>query len=393
MKKIILALAVVSLSLGLFACSSKPTLYVLNWGEYINEDVVDAFKEMYNVNVKIDIAESNELMEEKITNGATAYDIVIPSDYMIEKLYDGGYLQKIDLTKLTNYSEAAFMDGLNIVLEGMFTDNPEITSAYEVSIPYFWGVFGIMYNKNLAGLQAYIEANGWASLFEPVPANTFSREASVGMYDAYRFAYSLSLIYAYEKGLTTDPDAFNVASAENLALSRQILEGFEYDVWANDLMKRNVVAGQLDYCFTYVGDFFDQYLVLAEDATTAEEARTATSGIGIFVPDRTIAFYDGMVIPTNARSVDLAHSFIDFFLDPMNAYENSGIVGYTTTLQATYLMILNATEGDIIRSVMVSENPYNPSGANFAAKPLIAFSNSFTGDLESMVISVIAGYN
>ncbi|MFA6692858.1 MAG: hypothetical protein WCR73_03780, partial [Acholeplasmataceae bacterium] len=127
--------------------------------------------------------------------------------------------------------------------------------------------------------------------------------------------------------------------------------------------------------------------------TTAEEARAATSEIGIYVPENTIAFYDGMVIPTNARNVDLAHQFIDFFLDPMNAYENSGIVGYTTTLQATYDMIYNATEGDVVRSIMVQDYPYNPSASgNFAGKPLIAFSSDFTDQIASMVNRVRSNY-
>jgi len=100
-----------------------------------------------------------------------------------------------------------------------------------------------------------------------------------------------------------------------------------------------------------------------------------------------------MVIPTNARSVDLAHQFIDFFLDPDNAYENSSIVGYTTTLKDTYDMIYNNTYGDEIRSVMVKDYPYNPATSDsFAGKPLIAFSSQFTDDIASMVNRIISQY-
>lgn len=390
MKKMISVLFVVLAGLTLFACSSKPTLYVLNWGEYINEDLLSKFEDEYGVNVSMSLADSNELMEEKIKNQTTAYDIVIPSDYMIEKLYNEGYLQKIDLSKLTNFSQDAFLDGVNTVMSNMFQDNEDVSSAYEVSIPYFWGVFGIMYNNNVDGLADYISANDWAVMFEDQPT-TFTEDLTVGMYDVPRIAYSLSMLYAYQVGDITDPNALNVASASNLTLSEQLLSMKSYTEWSTDMLKKNIAEGILDYAFTYVGDFFDTYLILSENATTAEEARAATAGIGIYVPENTIAFYDGMVIPTNARSVDLAHQFIDFFLDPMNAYENSSIVGYTTTLQETYDMIFNATEGDVVRSAMVQDYPYNPATSNtFAGRPLVAFDTDFTTQIANMVNRVKA---
>ncbi len=390
MKKMISVIFVVLAGLTLFACSSKPTLYVLNWGEYINEDLLSQFEDEYGVNVSMSLADSNELMEEKIKNQTTAYDIVIPSDYMIEKLYDEGYLQQIDLTLLSNFSEEAFLDGVNVVMSNMFLDNTDVDSAYQVSMPYFWGVFGIMYNNSIDGLSTYIEENDWAVMFEDQPT-TISETLKVGMYDVPRFAYSLSMLYADQVGLIDDANALNTASTEYLTLAEELLAMKEYDEWSTDMLKKNIAEGILDYAFTYVGDFFDTYLILSEEATTAEEARAATANIGIYVPENTIAFYDGMVIPTNARNVDLAHKFIDFFLDPMVAYENSGIVGYTTTIQETYDMIYNATEGDVVRSIMVQDYPYNPSASeNFAGKPLFAFSTEFTYDIASMINRVKA---
>ncbi|MBU1144936.1 MAG: extracellular solute-binding protein [Firmicutes bacterium] len=394
MKKFMVVGFTAFLSLLLIACSSKPKLYILNWGEYINYDLVSEFEDTYGVTVKWSYADSNELMEQRVVSQTTAYDIVIPSDYMIEKLYTNGYLQKIDLTKLTNYSQDAFMDGVNVIMAEMFKDNEDVTSAYEVSIPYFWGVFGIMYNRSLDGLETYIETKKWQVMFEEDPADTFSRPLLVGMYDVPRFAYSLSMIYANEVELIDDLDALNVASAANLTLSETILSQRQYEEWSTDFLKKNIEAGLLDYAFVYVGDFFDTYLIKSAEATTAQEARDLTSHIGIFVPENTIAFYDGMVIPTNARNVDLAYQFIDFFLDPINAYENSSIVGYTTALTATYEMIQNATYGDEIRAAMVSDYPYNPAiSENFAGKPLIAFSNEFTDEIASMVYRVLAAGN
>lgn len=389
MKKLVLLLAISVISLALVACTSKPKLYVLNWGEYINMDLVSQFEDEYGVKVVISLADSNEAMEQQIKEETTKFDIVIPSDYMIEKLWDEGYLQSIDLSKLTNFDQSKFVTGLDGIMGMMFQDNPEVTNAYTVSIPYFWGVFGIMYNRQLAGIQTYIEDNQWAAIFETEPTSTFSRALKVGMYDVSRFAYSASLIYANDKDLIDDADALNTFSQTYLDLSEDILLQRNYTLWATDMLKKDVEAGNLDMAFVYVGDFFDTYLILTENATTTQEAAELTSHIGIFVPDTTIAFYDGMIIPEAARNVDLAHQFIDFFLDPEIAYENSGIVGYTTVLTETATMIETASKGDIIRSVMASDYPYNPSSIqNFVAIPLIAFSNADTDTIAAMINAV-----
>lgn len=391
MKKLYMLLLVALIPMVAFGCSAKPTLQLLNWGEYINPEMVSAFEDEYNVRVNITIAESNELMEEKIVNDTANFDVVIPSDYMIEKLWDEGYLQEIDLSKLTQYNQANFVTGISTILGEMFTDNDDVDNPYSVSIPYFWGVFGIMYNKSLEGLEAYIQEEQWAAIFEPEPVGLFTRALKVAMYDVPRFAYSASLLYANQVGTITDENALNVYSAEYLELSEDILSQRTYDQWATDMVKKDIEAGLRDLGFVYVGDFFDTFLILTENATTAEEALSLTDHIGIIVPDSTIAFYDGMVIPKDAENVDLAHQFIDFFLRPEVAYENSGIVGYTPCLEAVIQMIKNGTEGDVIRAAMASNPnlPFNPSDALvFGGKPLVAFSDDITSEIIAMTVRV-----
>ena len=385
MKKIITLFTILVLPLVTLACSSKLTLNVLNWGEYINMDVVKAFEEEYDVRVRITLASSNELMEQRIKAQTTSYDIVIPSDYMIEKLYDEGYLQKINLDLLTNYNSESFLDGVNIIMDQMFLDNEDVSNPYTVTIPYFWGVFGIMFNNSIPGLKEYIETNEWKSVFEVEPSSLFNTPLRVGMYDVPRFAYSSAMLYANQVGLVGDVNALNTASQTYLSQAETILGLRNYHVFATDNLKKDIELGSLDLAFTYVGDFFDTFLILTEEATTEAEAKSLTNHIGVYVPASTIAFFDGMVIPTDAKNVELAHKFIDWFLDPENAYENSGIVGYTTALQSVYDVILNGTKGDVVRSVMVRDYPYNPmKDENFAAKPLLAFSDSFSNNITTM---------
>jgi spermidine/putrescine-binding protein len=113
---------------------SQPYMF-LNWGEYINDEAVRLFEEEYNVNVIIDIADSNELFYSKIRSGTTAYDLVCPSDYMIEKMYQKGLLQEIDLDRLTNYDPInnPFMPGVLGIQSQMFEGNDRY------GIPYFLG--------------------------------------------------------------------------------------------------------------------------------------------------------------------------------------------------------------------------------------------------------------
>ncbi|MCK7484210.1 MAG: extracellular solute-binding protein [Bacillus subtilis] len=333
-------------------------------------------------------------MEQRIKAGTTSYDIVVPSDYMIEKLWDEGYLQEDRHSpKLTNFSdEASFLDRRQLRSWIKCSSTiAEVTSPYQVAIPYFWGVFGIMYNNAIPGLKAYVEANAWSSVFETEPSGLFTSPLRVGMYDVPRFAFSASMLYANEVGTITDTTALNTASTSFLSSAETILKQRTYTSFQTDSLKKDIELGELDIAFTYVGDFFDTFLILTEDATTAQEALDAASHIGVFVPENTIAFFDGMIIPKDAKNVDLAHQFIDWFLDPDNAYENSGIVGYTTTLQSVYDTIWSAAKGDIVRSVMVQNFPYNPmTSDSFAATPLLPFSDSFTNTITTMLSRVKA---
>jgi len=88
MKKWLVVLTLALVAIGLAGCDSRPVLNILNWGEYINDEVVEQFEEEYGINVKISVADSNELFYSKIKSKTTPFDLVIPSDYMIEKMVE-----------------------------------------------------------------------------------------------------------------------------------------------------------------------------------------------------------------------------------------------------------------------------------------------------------------
>ncbi len=326
MKKSFSILFLMFITLIISSCSSRERLLVLNWGEYINDEVVAKFEETYNCDVVMSLADSNELFYSKLKSGTTVYDIVVPSDYMVEKMKEADLLQEIDLSKLNNYDYDKFLPGVQGILDDLEKRNPGITSYF---VPYFWGTWGIMYNKSnpdlLNVIDEYQDKSPWSLLFDRsiLPENT-----QIGMYETPRYAYTASMFY-------NNLD-INLESDNNLEVFKNTLENTYFDMWGTDTLKKSVSAGNLDLAFMWTGDFLDMLYTVLEDSTDV-----ASLNFDILIPDNTIAFMDNLVIPKKARHTDLAYKFIDFLLEPNNAYLNANVVGYCTPIQETYDMITN----------------------------------------------------
>ncbi|MDY0277292.1 MAG: ABC transporter substrate-binding protein [Acholeplasma sp.] len=318
-KRLVVLPLVLMMVLTLVGCNNKnKKLLVLNWGEYINDDLVAKFEEENDVEVVISIADSNELFYSKVKSGTTVYDLVLPSDYMIEKMMEKDLLQEIDYDKLTNLTDKnPFMPGVLNIQSQMKEGNEKY------SIPYFWGTFGLIYNKQKAGLEESITKNGWDAYFndELLPNNTRK-----GMYNVSRYAYAAAMYYNHLSA--NEYSDRLIKKAEDDLINANINE------WGTDSLKKGIVANNLDLAFVYTGDFLDMLYVQLDDGKTLDEIT-----FDIYIPEETIAFMDAFVIPKKARNVDLAHKFINFFLDPQNAYENASVVGYATPLVNTYKMI------------------------------------------------------
>lgn len=271
----LLLTSVISLS----SCANNNQLLLLNWGEYINEDLVREFEEEYNCSVSISVAESNELFYSKIKSGTTAYDLVIPSDYMVEKMYNKGLLQPIDFSKLPNYDENNLLPGAKAIIEQL-----ELTfeDARSYLVPYLWGTFGLMYNKNKEGLEeSIVNNNGWAAYFnhDLLPSGT-----KVGMYNVPRFTYATTMFYQ-----NMSP---NIVTKDTIAISKKILTSTKFNQWGTDQLKKQIASGNLDLAYMYTGDFLDQLYIELQNGTKLEDI-----SFDIYIPDNTIAFMDNLVIP------------------------------------------------------------------------------------------------
>ncbi|MDD5183039.1 MAG: ABC transporter substrate-binding protein [Bacilli bacterium] len=305
-------------------CSSQEKLYVLNWAQYINEDLIEKFEEDNNVEVILDdTADSNEIMYTRIKNSTQPYDIVIPSDYMIDRLRQEDLLEKIDYDLLSNYSESNFDSKVVALMQEI--------NAKEYSVPYFWGTLGIMYNKTKQGVEEAVETNSWDVFFEKDKLPVNSR---VGMYLSSRDAIAAAELYLNEDINSKDLDVLNAA--------KDALKNFDYNQWGTDDLKELVAQKNLDVALVYSGDFFDvlyNYLDNEMEVT-----------FDMFVPqDKNNVWYDSMVIPKTTKNKELAHKFIDFFLDFDNALENASEIGYCPTLSSVYQeMLLDESIEDVV---------------------------------------------
>lgn len=351
MKKLLQAFLLLFISCSFFtlsACDSANTLYILNWAEYIDEDLIAMFEEEYNCTVVLDIAQSNEAMFSKIVSDAAPYDIAFPSDYMIDQMINckdegitGPIIKKIDISKLSDdynetYNYQFFEERFDSkLLEMIERDCPELL---QYSIPYFWGSLGIMYNtEKLSDKKTIIQEKGWSVLFE----KDLLGNVNIGMYASARDSIAAGLLY--------NGYSLNTKISAEIQKAGNSLYNMNYSAWATDDLKTGVATGKYDLALVYSGDFFDA-LYSAYDVPEGVEPNITFDFIA---PDNNNVFFDAMVIPQNSRNTDLAYEFIKFMIDTERvvekegddgevieiigvAYANAQYVGYCPTIRSVY---------------------------------------------------------
>lgn len=362
MKKILLMIVLALVLFGAASCDSRPVLNILNWGEYINDEVVENFEKEYGINVKISVADSNELFYSKIKSGTTPFDLVIPSDYMIEKMVEEDMLIELDYDMLPNFDHVTYMDGVEQIFDSMtattLARNGETIDYKNYMVPYFWGTFGIIYNNRVAGLEEALNKYGWAAYFE---ASTYFPSARRGMYDVPQMAYVAAMFYRNQ-----NPNTYSTTLLEQV---RTDIVNANFTQWGDDMLKRDIESNNLDMAFTYTGDYLDRLYIQLDEGKSLEQVR---ADFDIYIPDNTLVFIDAMVIPDTAKNVDRAHLFINYLLDPEVVALNSEVVGYATALEEAY---------DIIVGYADSDDPWK---RNWAQANLIYYNKDREGSFTPM---------
>ena len=318
MKKLMILFLSSILIFTLSSCTGKGCdLLILNWGDYMSDEVLAKFEEEYNCHVRQVTTDSNESMYSKILNKQAEYDIVVPSDYMIDQMYCDNLLYEIDFSLLENYSEDMFVSELTTLMKSK--DCLRYSGYY---VPYFWGSLGIMYStKKYPELEEIVEEYEWEVLFNK---EILPKGARVGMYNSSRDALAAAELY-YNYSL-------NTTNVDEITKCMDLLKNTDFYCWGSDDLKLDISSGKLDLALVYSGDFFDAYY---SDIESGDEDNT--ENYAIYAPKtHNNVFFDSLVIPKTSTNKTLAHKFIDFMLDYDNSYDNASFIGYCPTLQEVY---------------------------------------------------------
>ena len=262
-------------------------------GEYLGEDVISNFEALYGVSVIVENFDSNEMMYTKLQAG-DSYDVLIPSDYMIERLIKGDYLQPLDKGRIPN------LDNLADAVIGLDYD-PDGTW----SVPYFWGSVGLVYNHENVDPKV-MEAEGWEILRDTDYAGR------IYIYDSERDSFMMAF-KALGYSMNTDDPAEIEAAYEWLRQMNNTMS----PIYVTDEVIDSMINGYQDIAVVYSGD---ATVILDEN-----------EDMSFFMPNEgTNIWCDAMVIPKNAENPLLAHEFINYILTYEASFDGSETVGYAS---------------------------------------------------------------
>ena len=288
------------------------TLKLFTWGEYLGENVIQDFEKTYGVDVIVEYFDSNEMMYTKLQAG-DAYDVIVPSDYMIQRLLGEDMLQSIDKSLIPN---------MYLLTDGV--KNLAYDPDNDYSVPYFWGTVGLVYNKENVPAEL-IEEEGFDIL-----KNT-DYAGDIYMYDSERDSFMVAL-----KALGYSMNTQNDAEIEEAYQWLLELNNTMDPAYVTDEVIDNMMNGTKDIAVVYSGD---ATVILDENPDMA-----------FTMPkEGTNVWCDAMCIPANAENPLLAHEFINYMLSYDAAYDNTVTVGYAST------------NDEVLRTV--AENEYEGNAA------------------------------
>lgn len=276
-------------------------VYVYNWGEYINPEVIEMFEEQTGYKVHYEEFETNEEMYTIIANGARNYDVICPSDYMVEKMIEGDLLAEINYDNVPNIANIGKQYLKSA--EGFDPGN-------KYCVPYCWGTVGICYNKTMVKE----EVNSWDILFDEKYSGQILMQASV------RDAYCVALSYLGYSINTLDENELKEAT-DLLIKQKPLVQAYVVDQ-VRDKMIKNAAAVAVIYS--------GEAIYMQEENPDLEYV----------VPDEgSNVWIDGWVIPKDCQNKEAAEAWINFMCDPEIALMNFEEITYSTPNEAARELI------------------------------------------------------
>lgn len=286
-------------------------LYVYNWGEYIDEDVISQFEEETGITVVYDLFETNEEMYPVIEAGAVNYDVVCPSDYMIQKMRENDLLAELNFDNIPN------IDQINpAYMEMSQAFDPE----NKYSVPYCWGTVGILYNTRLLDELGVPAPTKWADLWDE------RLSGEILMQDSVRDAFMVAL--------KKDGYSMNSESRDELEQAKQELidQKSLVQAYVIDQVRDKMIGGEAAVGVIYSGEMLyiqDEVASLGLDYD-----------LEYVIPEEgTNLWLDSWVIPKNAKNKENAEKWIDFMCRPEIAKANFEYITYPTPNKGAFELL------------------------------------------------------
>jgi spermidine/putrescine transport system substrate-binding protein len=276
------------------------TLYVYNWAEYIDEDLVPAYEEEFGVTVVYDTFDSNEDLLAKLQAGGTGYDVIFPSDYMVAQMIELDMLAPLNFDNIPNFAN---LYDANI--------DPAYDPGNVYSVPYYWGTTGIGYHSDFVDPPP----DSWASLFDPEMACQYA-DGGIMILDDQREVIGAALKYLGYS--INDTDEAHLMEARDLMIAaKPCWKIFTSAGYINNLL----IPGEVILAHAWSGDVF----------AAAEE----NEGWTYVMPEEGgVIWQDNMVIPATSTHKRTAEHFINYLLDAEVAGQNTNWVWYASPNQA-----------------------------------------------------------
>ena len=286
-------------------------LYVYNWGEYIDEDVISQFEEETGITVVYDLFETNEEMYPVIEAGAVNYDVVCPSDYMIQKMRENDLLAELNFDNIPNIAQ---IDPAYMEMSQAF--DPE----NKYSVPYCWGTVGILYNTRLLDELGVPAPTKWADLWDE------RLSGEILMQDSVRDAFMVAL--------KKDGYSMNSESKDELEQAKQELIDQKplVQAYVIDQVRDKMIGGEAAIGVIYSGEMLyiqDEVASLGLDYD-----------LEYVIPEEgTNLWLDSWVIPKNAKNKENAEKWIDFMCRPEIAKANFEYITYPTPNKGAFELL------------------------------------------------------
>ena len=276
-------------------------LVVYNWGEYIDQEVLTMFEEETGIDIVYEEFETNEILYPKISSGAIAYDVICPSDYMIQRMIENDLLSEINFDNIPNIKNIG---------EQYMEQSKQFDPENKYSVPYCWGTVGILYNKTMVDEPV----DSWSILWNP------KYKDSILMQDSVRDAFGVTLKYLGYSLNSIDLD--ELTEAKNLLIEQKPL----VQAYVIDQVRDKMIGNEAALGVIYSGE-----AIYTQKENPNLEYVIPKEGSNIWI--------DSWVIPKNAEHKENAEKFINFLCRPDIALMNFEYITYSTPNEAARELI------------------------------------------------------